>query len=92
MLALNDWASRACIADMPDCPCCGSGLEETAFHALCEWVHPFWSHVEEWTARIGPSELVLLDIGYALDNINPLFQGEKRVVFLMILAVARMVI
>ena len=24
-LALNDWAYRACLADMPDCPRCGSG-------------------------------------------------------------------
>ena len=33
-LALNDWAYRACIADMPDCPRCDSGLEETASHAF----------------------------------------------------------
>ena len=53
-LALNDWAYRACLADMPDCPRSGSGLEETALHAFyyCERVQPFWSHVEEWTARI----------------------------------------
>ena len=35
---------------------------------------------------------MLLDVGYVLDNANPRFQGEKRVVFLVILAVARMVI
>ena len=29
VLALNDWAYRECIADMPDCPRCDSGLEET---------------------------------------------------------------
>ena len=93
-LVLNGWAYRACIADMPDCPRCESDLEETASHAFyyCEWVRQFWSHVEEWTARISPRELVLLDVGYVLDNVDPLFQGEKRVVFLVILAVARMVI
>ena len=35
---------------------------------------------------------MLLDVGYVLDNADPPFQGEKRVVFLVILAVARMVI
>ena len=33
-----------------------------------------------------------LDVGYVVDNVLPPFQGEKRVVFLAILAVARMVI
>ena len=50
------------------------------------------SHVEEWTARISPRELVLLVVGYVVDNVNPPFQGEKRVVFLVILAMAIMVI
>ena len=94
VLALNNWTYRACIADMPDCPRCGSGLEETALHTFyyCEQVRLFWSHVEEWTARISPRELVLLDVGYVVDNVNPPFQGEKCVVFLVIIAVARMVI
>ena len=79
---------------MPDCARCGSDLEETAEHAFfyCERVCPFWDHVREWMARIKPKQLVLLDIGYIIDNVLPLFQGEKRVVFLAILAVARMVI
>ena len=93
-LPLHDWAYRACIADMPDCPCCGSDLEEMVLHAFyyCEWFRPFWSDVEEWTARTSPGGLVLLDVGYFLDNVDPPFQGEKRMVFLVILAVARMVI
>ena len=33
-----------------------------------------------------------LDVGYVVDNVSPPFQGEKRVVFLVILAVAKMVI
>ena len=68
-LAYNDWAYRACIADMPDCPCCAL--------YYCERVHPFWSHFEEWTARISPRGLVLLDVGYVLDNVDPPFQGES---------------
>ena len=79
---------------MPDCPRCSSGLEETALHAFyyCERVRPFWSHVEEWKARISPKQLVLLDVGYVIDNVVPPYKGEKRVVFLTNLAVARMVI
>ena len=94
VLALNNWAYRVCIVDMPDCPHCGSGLEETALHAFyyCERVRLFWSHVKEWTACISPRELVLFNIGYVVDNVNPPFQGEKCVVFLVILALARMVI
>ena len=93
-LALNDWAYRDGITDMPDGPHCGSGLEETALRDFyyCERIRPFWSHVEEWTVRISPRELMPLDVGYVVDNVNPPFQGEKRVVFLVILAVARMVI
>ena len=82
------------LADMPDCVRCGSGLEETAEHAFyyCERVRPFWGHVGEWTAPIEAKQLVLLDVGYVVDNVLPPFQGEKRMVFLAILAVARMVI
>ena len=91
LLGLN---YKAGLADMPNCPRCGSGLEETAEHAFyyCERVRPFWDHVGEWTARIEPKHLVLLGVGYVVDNVLPPFQGEKRVVFLAILAVARMVI
>ena len=77
---------------MPDC---GSGWEETAertFYYYCERVRPFLDQVGEWTARIKPKQLVLLNVGYVVDNVLPPFQGEKRVVFLAFLAVARMVI
>ena len=79
---------------MSDCPRCSSGVEETALHAFyyCERVRSFWSHVEDWTARISPQQLVLLDVGYVIDNIVPPYKGEKRVVFLAILTVAWMVI
>ena len=78
----------------PDCPRCGSGLEEMAEHAFynCERVRPFWDHVGEWTASIEPKQLVLRDIGNVVDNVLLPFQCEKRVVFLAILPVARMVI
>ena len=93
-LAHNNWAYRACLADMPDCPLCRSGLEETALHAFyyCKRVWPFWSHVGKWMARISPRQLMLLDVGYVIDNVVTPYKGEKRVVFLAILAVARMVI
>ena len=79
---------------MPDYPCSGCGLEKAAEHAFyyCERVRPFWSPVGEWAARISHKQLVLLDLGNAVDNIDPLYQGEKRVMFLAILAAARMVI
>ena len=80
--------------DMPDYARCGSGLEETAEHAFyyCKRVNPFWDHVGKRTACIEPKLLLLLNVVSAMDNILPLFQGEKRVVFLAILAVAIMAI
>ena len=77
------------LVDMPDCLRCSSGLEEMAEHAFYYRVRvcPFWNHVGEWTARIEPKQLVLLDVGYVVDN-----QGEKCVVILTILAVAKIVI
>ena len=85
---------RAGSANMPDCVRCSSGLEETTEHAFyyCERFRPFWDHVGEWTACIEPKQLVLHDVGYVVDNVLPPFRGEKRVVFLAILAVVRMVI
>ena len=79
---------------MPDCLRCGSGLEETAEHAFyySERPRPFWDHVGEWTARIEPEKLGLLDVDYVVDNVLPPFQGEKCMVFLAILPGARMVI
>ena len=53
---------------------------------------PFWSHVGEWTAPIDPKELMLLDVGYVIDNVDPPWKGEKQMVFLVILAVAQMAI
>ena len=74
LLGLN---YKAGLADMPDCPRCGNGLEETAEHAFnyCERVRPFWDHIGEWTARIEPKQLVLLDVGYVVDNVLPPFQA-----------------
>ena len=85
---------KAGLADMPDCPRCSSGLEETAEHVFyyTERVCPFWDHVGEWMARIEPKQLVLLAVDYIVDNVLPPFHGEKRMVFLAILAVARMVV
>ena len=93
-LLLANWSFKAALADMPDCLCCPNGLEQTALHAFyyCELVCPFWSHVGEWTARIDPKHLVLINIGDVVDNVDPLYLGEKHMVFLTILAEARMVI
>ena len=76
---------------MSDWARCGSGLKETSAHVFfyCKQVRPFLDHVGKWTAGIEPKQLVVLDVGYAVDNVLPPFQGEKRVVFFAILAVAR---
>ena len=78
---------------MPDCPRCGNGFEETVLHAFyyCKRVHPFWSRVGEWVAHICTQQLELHDVSYGVDNVHRPFQDEKRVVFLTILAVARIV-
>ena len=75
---------------MPYCLRCGRGDEEAATHAFyyCEQVRPFRGPVGEWTASIDPKQLVMLDI----DNVVLPSKGEKRKVFLAILAEARMVI
>ena len=72
LLGLN---FRAGLSDMPDCARCGSGLEETAEHAFyySERVRPFWDQVREWMTHIESKQLVLLDVGYVMDNILPLF-------------------
>ena len=66
-------------------------MAEHAFY-YCKRVRPFWDHVGEWTTRIGHKQHVLLDVVYVVDNLLPQFLGEKQVVFLAILAAARMVI
>ena len=43
-------------------------------------------------ARIEPKQLVLLDVDYIGDNVDRPYQGEKRMAFLAILAVAITVI
>ena len=46
-LSLRGLNFKAGLVDMPDCPRCGSSLEETAEHAFyyCKRVRPFWDHV-----------------------------------------------
>ena len=86
-LPLNEWAFRVSMADMPDCPHCGSGLEETALHAFynCEQFHQFWSgQPTSIPNSLCCSMLVMLW--------TMLILHIKGVVFLTILAVARMVI
>ena len=93
-LTLCDRAFEVGRADIPDCPLCNRGVEETPVHAFyyCERVRPFWNHEEEGMARIDPNQLVLLNVRYVMDNVEPTWKGEKYVLFLVILAVATMVI
>ena len=93
-LPLNDFAFKAGVADCPDCPRCDSVLEETAQHAFfhCRKLQLFWSYVEEVTARLRPDQRILLDVAYVCDNMAPPLKGLKRMVFLAILAVARLVV
>ena len=52
----------------------------------------FLNNSEGKTAHIEPKQLVLLGLGYVIDNVLLAYQDEKRVVFFTILAVVRMVI
>ena len=47
----------------------------------------FRNNVNEVTARIAPTQLVLFDVGYVVDYISSPSTGEKCVVFFVILAV-----
>ena len=70
------------LADIHDRPHYSSGLEEMGIHTYYyEQVCPFWSHIRELTAGIKPQQLVLLDVGFIIDNNDPPYQGEKTVVF-----------
>ena len=60
----------------------GKKAEHTYY---CERVHPSWNHVK-------PKQLILLNVSYIVDKVLCQFQGEKHVVFLVILAVARRVV
>ena len=94
-LPLMDSAYKVGYADMFDCPRCNSGIEETAEHAFfyCEKVRPLWGYVNEVTARIDCKKpRIPLDVAYVCDNVSPPWIGQKRMVFLTLLAVARMVI
>ena len=74
---------------MPDCACCDSGIEKTAEHVFyCRWIRMLWDYV----ACIDPKQLVQLNVSYIVDNIDTLWVSVKQRVFLMILAIARMVI
>ena len=53
----------------------------------CKRVRPLWDHVGEVKTRIDPEQLVLLDVGYVVDNSDPPKRGEKQKVYLTILMV-----
>ena len=73
------------LADMPDVV----WKKRLSTPSLLRASSPVLGHVGEWSSSNPNSSL--LDVGYVVD-VLPSYQGEKRVVFLAILAVARMVI
>ena len=77
-LLLLGWYHKAGPADVPDYLRCSSCLKQTAEPAFyyCERVRSFWNHIGEWMARIEPQQLVLLDVGYVIDNF--FFTSEPR--------------
>ena len=86
-LLSSDWTFKVGLANVPDCSCRCSGLEEMAVHSFysCEWVCPFWSHVGEWATHIDPKHFVLLGVSSVVDNVDPPWR-DKRMMFLAILA------
>ena len=64
-LPLYDLAFMVGQADLPDCPCCNRGGEETAVH------------VGKMTSRIDLEHLEMLDVEYSVDNIGPPWRGGK---------------
>ena len=79
---------------MPDCSRWGCGLEQTAEQVFyfCERVRPFLNHARDWTTHTEPKQFKLPDVGNVVDNVLLQFHGEKHMVFLAILTVARIVI
>lgn len=87
-------AFRCSWVDLPDCYQRDLDLEETAFHAYypCPQARPFWDYVGKLTAHIALNQLVLIDLTYECDNVQPLYSWVKQMVFLTLLAMARLVI
>lgn len=79
---------------MHDCHRCDLGLEENSSHAFyyCPPVRFFWDYVGELSARIAPEKIVFNDLAYSYDNVSPPYSVVKCMVFLKLLALARMVI
>ena len=84
---LTDWAFKAELTDIPNCPCCSRKLKETAEHVFyhCVRVHWFWDNSASQTVSASQRWL-------RRDNLDPPWTGVKRWVFFAILAIARMVI
>ena len=55
-------------------------------------VCPLCDTVSDVTVSIDPKQLVQLDMVYIINNVDPLLTDGRLMVFLMILAVTRMVI
>lgn len=58
----------------------------------CPYVHLFWDYVSELMARIYPEHLISINLAYICNNVLPLYSVVKRMAFLTLLAVAKMVV
>ena len=75
---------KACLAEIPDCARCDSGIKETTEHTFVYYRRICVGAV---TARIDSK----FDVPNVIDNIDPPSAGMKRGGFLVILVVVRMV-
>ena len=94
-LWLNDKSCMAWQRMFPNCTRCRTGEEETVVHAFykCPKVRALWDYVNEVIARIVPDQLFQLDTSYVIDNLAPPWSLRRnRLLFALILAVARMVV
>lgn len=73
---------------------CNRDLEEVSEHIFfnCLLVRLFWDHVRELMACIGFEHLVFIDLVYICDSVSRPWSRVKQLVFLMLLAMARMVL
>ena len=81
------------LEEFPDSPRC-LACPEIMVHALfwCVKVRPLWTYVNEMIARIAPQDYIELDVGYVIDGVLPPWPRRERMMFCLILAMARQVI
>lgn len=80
---------RMGVAEEPKSGRCSDSLK-AAEHAFYHC--PLWEHVGGLVTRIETENLLYLDVSYVCDNVSLSWDGLKRMVFLTLLAVTRMVV